>query len=367
MTSLPSVNVAVDGTVLVLAHFNPAARTGIYFVLRDLVLALTRRRDVNLCLVTPSSLSQHMAGALEGSPLKIYTDPSRWRTLGVEPYAFISPHAPQQETVFELPEVTVFQIIHDLAGHVFPERDEYVLNFEIALKQSLADRGHAVCVSECTKADVLRFFEIPQERVSVICPALRSDVPYGAPGTAYEGSPYIVAMLGTGARKNFETTLEAFVKAARAAQGTGLRLLFTGIDKGEQAALVQTGVPPDLRSRVTHLGYLPDEQLPTLLGNALCLCFPSIYEGFGMPVLEAMSCGTPVIVSNAGSLPEVAGDAGIVVGAYDSTAMAAAIVRLLNDEGERALWSARGLQRAKAFSWDRSVDDLLTLIRSKIH
>jgi glycosyltransferase involved in cell wall biosynthesis len=106
-----------------------------------------------------------------------------------------------------------------------------------------------------------------------------------------------------------------------------------------------------LRERVRFVGYIEEQELPLWYAAATVFVFPSIYEGFGMPPLEAMACGTPVVTSNSSSLPEVVGEAGIMVSPHDPAAFAAAIDRVLSDADLREELRARGLARARAFDW----------------
>jgi glycosyltransferase involved in cell wall biosynthesis len=109
-----------------------------------------------------------------------------------------------------------------------------------------------------------------------------------------------------------------------------------------------------LRDRVKFVGYIPEEELPLWYAAATVFVFPSIYEGFGMPPLEAMACGTPVITSNTSSLPEVVGDAGLMVNPTDTQALAEAIYQLLTDPDLRNELRTRGLARSKHFSWAKT-------------
>jgi glycosyltransferase involved in cell wall biosynthesis len=115
-------------------------------------------------------------------------------------------------------------------------------------------------------------------------------------------------------------------------------------------------------SRVRFLGYLPDEDLPALLSGATAFAFPSLYEGFGMPVLEAMACGAPVLTANSTSLPEVAGDAALLVDPHDTHAIAAGLRRLVQDAPLRAELRARGLARAAGFTWERCARETLAVL-----
>ena len=114
------------------------------------------------------------------------------------------------------------------------------------------------------------------------------------------------------------------------------------------------------------MGYLGHDELPAVYSAARLFVFPALYEGFGLPPLESMACGVPVVCSNAASLPEVAGDAAVLVPPRDAAATAAAIRRLLDDEGERRELVARGLLRAKRFTWTATVRATLAAYRDAL-
>jgi glycosyltransferase involved in cell wall biosynthesis len=116
-----------------------------------------------------------------------------------------------------------------------------------------------------------------------------------------------------------------------------------------------------LKSYVRFTGYVPDEDLPAIYSGADLFVFPSIYEGFGLPVLEAMACGIPVVTSNTSSLPEVAGDAALLVDPYSVDEIAAAMRRVLCDPDVAAELCAKGLQRAKQFSWERTARETIAV------
>jgi glycosyltransferase involved in cell wall biosynthesis len=117
-----------------------------------------------------------------------------------------------------------------------------------------------------------------------------------------------------------------------------------------------------LASRVVFPGYIEDTDLPALLGGALALVFPSLYEGFGIPVLEAGACGVPVITSNTSSLPEVAGDAALLVDPHDVDAIADAMLRIATDAELRAELDRRGQENVKRFSWEKCARETLAVL-----
>jgi glycosyltransferase involved in cell wall biosynthesis len=134
-----------------------------------------------------------------------------------------------------------------------------------------------------------------------------------------------------------------------------VKLVLIGDDISKYAALRRAVHQHQLHPHVRFLGYMPEETLAALYRLASVFVFPSLYEGFGLPPLEAMASGTPVVTSNVSSLPEVAGDAAVLVDPYDPGAIADGIQRVLTDETLRADLRRKGLARAKQFSWDQSV------------
>jgi glycosyltransferase involved in cell wall biosynthesis len=113
---------------------------------------------------------------------------------------------------------------------------------------------------------------------------------------------------------------------------------------------------PDLRARVVLTGFVPDADLAALYSGARAFVYPSLYEGFGLPVLEAMQCGTPVITSDTTSLPEIAGDAGLLVSPIDADALSEALIRIVTDDDLAADLGRRGQSRSALFSWDRTAE-----------
>ena len=159
-------------------------------------------------------------------------------------------------------------------------------------------------------------------------------------------------------RKNLARLMEA--AASLRARWPELQLVLAG-QPGWQAGpiLAQARAHSD---SVRLLDYVPDDDLPGLYSGARAFVFPSLYEGFGFPVLEAMACGTPVVCSNTSSLPEVAGEAALLMDPEDTAALAGAIGRLLEDTALRENLIARGLEQARKFSWERAAQETLAVL-----
>ncbi|MDR2641170.1 MAG: glycosyltransferase family 4 protein, partial [Planctomycetaceae bacterium] len=135
-------------------------------------------------------------------------------------------------------------------------------------------------------------------------------------------------------------------------------LVLTGVSGWQDRKFkkVFARLPEKVKKKIIFTGYVEDDDLPFLYSGASCFCYMSIYEGFGLPPLEAMQCGTPVITSNTSSLPEVVGDAGIMLDPHDVEGLVDAFTHIISNEKLRQEMIAKGLEQAKKFSWDRCVD-----------
>jgi glycosyltransferase involved in cell wall biosynthesis len=173
---------------------------------------------------------------------------------------------------------------------------------------------------------------------------------------------YILYVSALGSHKNVSTLLQAYQEARLQGRLTA-PLVVVGSQRWGQETLTCLETLR-LREDVVLIGWVPAEDLPALYAGADLFVFPSRYEGFGLPVLEAMACGTPVIVSDCGSLPEVAGEAELYVDPEDPTALAEAMCRVAGDTAMRANMTAAGLQQAARFCWARSALELRALCRA---
>lgn len=247
--------------------------------------------------------------------------------------------------------------VHDLAFIRFPQtfRAYNRIYLDVATRLSVRRAARILVVSEHTRREVIGLLGVAPERVVVTPNAVREHFRPPDPAVleafrARKGLPErFVLYVGTlEPRKNLTTLLEAYAEVARRQAPP----LLVGGGKGWlYDAVFQRLEALGLRERVRFVGYLDEEELPLWYAAATVFVFPSIYEGFGMPPLEAMACGTPVVASNTSSLPEVVGDAGLTVSPYDPAALAEAISRVLDDADLRQDLRERGLRQARAFSW----------------
>jgi glycosyltransferase involved in cell wall biosynthesis len=166
--------------------------------------------------------------------------------------------------------------------------------------------------------------------------------------------PFVLYVGNIKPHKNIERLIDAFGRARTQYDGD-LKLIIIGDEISKYPALRQSVHKHKLDKHVRFLGFQPMETLAAFYRLARVFVFPSLYEGFGLPPLEAMACGTPVVTSNVSSLPEVAGGAALLVDPHDEDAIASAILRAATDEALRAELIEKGIQRARTFSWKESV------------
>ena len=162
--------------------------------------------------------------------------------------------------------------------------------------------------------------------------------------------------------KNHVQLIRAFAQLKRKEQ-IPHQLVLAGSDWGGAAIVHQEAAKSGVESDIVFTGFMPSKDLPTLCQAADIFVFPSLYEGFGLPILEAMSCGTPVACSNLSSMPEVAGDAAVLFDPHQTESIASAIGSIITGTGLAESLAARGIERAKQFSWSRTAARTLELIR----
>jgi glycosyltransferase involved in cell wall biosynthesis len=214
-----------------------------------------------------------------------------------------------------------------------------------------------IAVSETTKRDLCTHLRLPEDRVFVVYEGVDHAVFRPLPGRPLE-EPYVLFVGSEHPRKNLPTVLRAFAALKREPRFRELKLLKIGSAGGgegpfrarTQRAVAALGLERDVVFREG----ISDEELARCYSNAACLVMPSFYEGFGFPPVEAMACGCPVVVSTAGSLPEIAADAALLVDPHDAAALTDAVRRTLTDEATRKELIERGLRRAAEFSWERT-------------
>jgi len=228
-----------------------------------------------------------------------------------------------------------------------------------------------IAISECSKRDAARLYGIEPAKIRVIYLAAdRRFRPASTPEQAaararYElPARYILFVGAIEPRKNLSMLLDAY--APLLSEDPELRLVIAGPYGWLYAPFLKRLDALGLRERVIFPGWVAGEDLPALYSAAEAFVYPSLYEGFGLPVLEALACGTPAVCSDTSSLPEVAGDAALLVAPDDTAGWTAALRRVLNDATLRAEMRARGVRQAARFSWDETARRTLEVYRELI-
>src|SRR5215831_2422372 len=257
--------------------------------------------------------------------------------------------------------VTIHDCIHLMFPQYLPNRLAFAYaRTSIGLAARRATR--VLTVSESSKRDILRFVDTQPEKIDVI---------YNAYDERFAVEPreedvvrvrerfqlqdqFVLYAGNVKPHKNVERLIQAF-HLVRQRGLDHLKLVIIGDEVSRYAALRRAVHKHQLHQYVRFLGYVPEETLAVMYRLAGVFVFPSLYEGFGLPPLEAMASGTPVVTSNVSSLPEVVGDAAILVDPYDPQAIAKGIAKILTDEAIRRELRQKGLKRAQEFSWDASV------------
>ncbi len=360
------MHIAINAHLL--AHTRSFRRAGISHYVEQVLLQLAQIDRANhYSVYTTRGLDQRALGL----PDNFRVIPSRFPTINPRvriPWEqFLAPlllrrsgadlfHGVHSVAPLTCPVPSVVTV-HDLAFIRFPRtfRAYNRLYLDLATRLSVRRAARILVVSEHTRREVIGLLGVDPERVVVTPNAVRAHFRPPDPAVletfrARRGLPErFVLYVGTlEPRKNLTTLLEAY---ARVAQRHAAPLLVGGGKGWLYDAVFQRLEALGLREQVRFVGYLEEEELPLWYAAATVFVFPSIYEGFGMPPLEAMACGTPVVASNTSSLPEVVGDAGLTVSPYDPAALAEAILRALDDAELRQELRERGLRQAQAFSW----------------
>jgi glycosyltransferase involved in cell wall biosynthesis len=263
--------------------------------------------------------------------------------------------------------------VHDLAFLLRPEcADESLREYlEKAVPHSVRRADFVVADSENTRNDVICLLGIPPERVAVVPGGVEPTfTPVDDPARldrlrdrlGVGDAPFILSVGVIEPRKNLRMLFNAY-RIMRDRKVLPHRLVVVGRRGWLWEDTVEQAENSPYRDDIVFVGFVPEEDLPAMYSAADVFAFPSLYEGFGLPPLEAMACGTPVVVSDSSSLPEVVGDAGLQVDPHDPDALAVALERAILDEPLRAELRRRGLERAATFTWAAAAGRLLAVYR----
>lgn len=317
--------------------------------------ALADERQVQICLLPEQRLWTHLVlgRELRQNPPDVFFVP-----------AHVLPFALPNET---LPPSVV--TIHDVGHRFFPETHTRFqrVYLEVSTRWAVRHATRIIAVSQATAADLQRIYHASPERIAVIHeatvpPKVMSNTEPADVQLRYAMvRPYMLYVGTIQPRKNLYRLIDAYAQLMATEQIPWDLVLAGGGGPINQPLLAQA-IRQGVGERVHLLGYIPEADLPALYRGAVAFCFPSLFEGFGLPVLEAQSYGVPVMAANNSALPEVAGDAALLVDPTDVEAIADAMLQLSNDEALRQRLIQAGYENVKRFSWEKAARETLAVL-----
>ena len=254
--------------------------------------------------------------------------------------------------------LTVWDMIHERFTKQFKDGAQVV-----EMKRKAVEAAHSIiCISENTRKDLLeRYPQVTEDRVRVTHLASELNESMTDGPEVVPSRRYFLYVGARGGYKNFSSLLAAFAKVAGARRDLALCVVGTPFSEAEQRDVTEMR----LSGRVEHYGQVSDAQLAKLYRHSIALVYPSLYEGFGIPLVEAMACGTAVVASNRSSVPEVVEGAGLL---FDpaSDDLADILLSLVDNPAERERLVTLGRERARDFSWDRTAAQTVDVYRSVV-
>jgi glycosyltransferase involved in cell wall biosynthesis len=284
-------------------------------------------------------------------------------------------------TAYIVPELLKAKLvvtIHDLSFLLFPdlhtEENIRLLMQNLIFINSRPNK--IICDSEQTKKDLIRFFHVPEEKIKVIY--LGVDHIFSDPVSEEKrdiilakydliGLNYILTVASIEPRKNFERIIKVFGEIIKNENHKDVILVCAGGAGWKNESIHQLVKEKGLEDKVRFLGYVEEAELPSIYNGAKFFMYPSLYEGFGLPVLEAMASKVPVLTSNVSSLPEVAGDAAMMVDPYSEKEIYDASIRLLKDEPLRKKLQLTGVERSNLFTWENTAFKTLEVYKEVLN
>lgn len=276
----------------------------------------------------------------------------------------LCPFTPPSKEILESDKITKFMMIHDIIpilennGHL-PQNPRL---WDYRLYHSINKNDYYFTNSENTRNDIIKYFKIDKSHIKTTLLAANNNFYPAAENSPIEGK-YIFSLCTLGKRKNLEFGIRNFFRFIEKNKIDDLKLVLGGSVWKKYEQELNNILKNYDKSKIILTGYIEEKELAKYYSNALCFIYPSLYEGFGLPVLEAMQCGCPVITSNISSLPEVIGDAGIQINPKSDKEIIEAYEKMYFNFDYRKECRKKGLERAKQFSWEKCTSEILDYIK----
>lgn len=360
-------------------------KTGIAWYAHNLILELAKYPE-NECIIQVFSPADHPE---KRQRLKIYEEAGcrievcRWFHYLIYKLLWIVVPVPYHIFFKTRPDITQFfnftappgvkgkcvTVIHDMSYRSCPQTVRWKTRnwLRVSMKQTCRHVDHVITISEFSKKEIIKYLKVDPERITVVPSAVDhqryhthyTEVQKQQVADKYKIKGKYFLYLGTiEPRKNLERLISAYARLYQEKKDVPQLVLAGG--RGWMCdGIYQKAEELHLGSHILFTGYVDQEDSPVLMSKAEAFVFPSLYEGFGMPPLEAMACGTPVIVSSAASLPEVVGDAGILIDPENENELYLAMKKIMEDDACKDRLRNLGIQRAQEYTWEKSARKLM--------
>lgn len=352
--------------LLNLAHLKHIPSINVHHPIKDQVNQLSKK------MKEVSALKKLLLKGYRES-LRLLANPTKQEAQTYQGFdIFFSPYHPAPKYLREKKKLITFSTIHDLIPLKFPKffnvnKKEF---FDRILKKT-KPWHYFFALSESTKADMCHYYSVPPEKIFIVNSAPPSDLFYPVKDTEQLLSmrkkykidgPYILSLATHEPRKNIPFLVDSFIQLLEERPCTDLKLVLAGTQGwGNERLMSKVKRHP---KHIILTGFVEDMDLAALYSDALAFVYPSLYEGFGLPPLEAMSCKTPVIVSDRSSLPEVVGSAGLYIDPTNTEDLVSKILEVYENESLRKTLSEKACARAQEFNWKRNTASALKAFQS---
>lgn len=376
-----NMRVLLDISVLGLSRLYESAKTGVFRVVENLAHGLAAAPEINLLFCSTQHLTEPAPDTIRACLDYLATN------HGLSHVPFFAHELPPADIFHSpfhaLPDASLgyqrFLTVCDLIPVLFPEMFKgKAVNPLPRILASLRPADHVLCISQATKRDVCQHLGVAPERTHVTplaasqdtfhpcCDQQRLDMVrlrYAIPG----GVPYILGLGTLEPRKNVDHVIRSFARLVAENSCPDLMLVLVGTKGWNFDSIFQAaGAHPSVQHRIVFTGFVPDDELSALYSGALAFVYMSRYEGFGLPPLEAMQCGVPVIAANTSSLPEVVGDGGILLDPDDQDELCRSILELYHNQPLRRFLALQAIKQARTFSWDICVRNTITAYKAAL-
>ena len=370
-----TVNYLQDNPELQAIPFlTPGPQKDVYTTLKKIIKQVNEKNKVNIGLKCLKKLSCYLAKYIESNPSLLDLQKISHNNIYHSPFYPLPTYLDKNKHIRKF--LTVYDLIPVLFSHFFEFNEDHVVKKAV---EGIELDGWAICISNSTKNDLCNYLKYLDPDKVFVTHLAASDLFYLCSDSKLianvkskysipSHTPYILSLSTLEPRKNIELTIRCFAQLVEQEKIKDLNLVLVGAKGWNYDKIFEEMTNlPSLQDRIIITGYVADEDLAALYSGALAFVYPSFYEGFGLPPLEAMQCGVPVITSNTSSLPEVVGDAGILISPTDADSLCQSILNIHNKPSLREAMSLKSIEQAKQFSWEKCTQETIKAYKTALN